>query len=57
MRGLGEHVESMHALKGITCLNEMFQVAGEGAWVARDVDDFRFTNGLVFPHILTKTGD
>ena len=39
MGSLGEHVESMHALKGITCLNEMFQVAGEGARVTGDVDD------------------
>ena len=38
MRGLGEHVEGVHALQAVPKFNETFQVAGEGARIARDVD-------------------
>jgi len=40
MGGLGEHVEGMHTLQVVTSLPEVFQVAGEGAGIAGDVDDF-----------------
>ena len=39
MRGLGEHVESLNVLQAVAGFTEMFQVAGEGAGVAGDVDD------------------
>ena len=40
MGGLGEHVEGMHTLQAIAGFAEVFQVAGEGAGIAGDIDDF-----------------
>ena len=40
MRGLGEHVEGMQAVQAIASRAELFQVAGERAGVAGDIDDF-----------------
>ena len=40
MGGLGEHVEGMHALQTVAVFAEIPQVAGEGAGVAGDIDDF-----------------
>ena len=39
MVGLGEHVEGVDGFDFITLLSETFEVAGEGAGVAADVDD------------------
>jgi hypothetical protein len=36
---LGEHVEGVTTLEVVAGFNEMFQVAGEGAWIAGDVND------------------
>ena len=40
MRCLGEDVEGVHAVQAISCFFELFQVAGERAGVAGDIDDF-----------------
>ena len=40
VRGLGEHVEGMQAVQAIASRAELFQVAGERAGVAGDIDDF-----------------
>ena len=40
VRGLGEDVEGVHAVQAISCFFELFQVAGERAGVAGDIDDF-----------------
>jgi len=39
MGGLGEHVEGVTTLEVVAGFTEVFQVAGEGAGVAGDVDD------------------
>ena len=40
MRCLGEDVEGPHAVQAIASRAELFQVAGERAGVAGDIDDF-----------------
>ena len=52
MGGLREHVEGVQALQAVAGFSEMFQVAGEGAGVAGNVDDLLWVKvGLLGIHV------
>ena len=59
MMGLGEHVEGVDALQGEARLAQMLQIPGEGAGVARNVDDLlrvKVDKGLACTGVETSPG-